>query len=137
LLAAFPTVPEVLPPLDALLFDAELPLVPALPPVAAVAVFAVEPKPTVLLSLFALCAEASNVAAADLVSLADSASLAAKELLVELDLLLLLEAEADVSRVERLLAFACCALFSLVLKLALALWFSALSSVNDLLSVVL
>lgn len=72
LLAAFPTVPEVLPPLEALLFDAELPLVPALPPGAAVAEFAVDPKPTVLLSLFALCAEASNIAAADLLSLADS-----------------------------------------------------------------
>lgn len=62
---------------------------------------------------------------------------AAKELLVELDLLLLLEAEADVSSEERLLALACCALFSLVLKLALALLFVALSSVDDLLSVVL
>jgi hypothetical protein len=58
-------------------------------------------------------------------------------LLVELDLLLLSEAEADVSSEERLLALACCALFSLVLKLALALLFVALSSVDDLLSVVL
>lgn len=137
LLAAFPTVLEVLPPLEDLLFDAELPVVPAFPPGEADAEFAVDPKPSVLLLLFALCAEASNVAAADLLSLADSALLAAKELLVELDLLLLLEAEADVSSVECLLELACCALLSLVLKLALALLVCELSSEADLLSVVL
>jgi hypothetical protein len=137
LLAAFPTVPEVLPPLDEVLFDAELPVVPALPPVAAAAVFAVEPVASVPLLLLALFAEASNAAAADLLSLADSAAFVAKELAVALDLVLLLAAETDVLSEELLLALACCALFLLVLKLAVSLLVFALSSVKDLLSVVL
>lgn len=84
LLAALPTVSDVLPPLDEVLFDAELPFVPALPPVAAAAVFAVEPELDVPLLEFALFAAASNVAAADLSSLAVRAALDAKEFVVAL-----------------------------------------------------
>jgi hypothetical protein len=137
LLAALPTVPEVLPPLEEVLFDAELPVVPALPPVAANAVFAVEPKLDVPLLEFVLFAAASNVAAADLLSLAFRAALDAKEFVVALELLLLLAEEADALSDELLLALACCALFLLVLKLSEELLVFELSSVKDLLSVVL
>jgi hypothetical protein len=136
LLAALPTVPEVLPPLEDVLFDTELPVVPALPPGAALALFAVEPKAAVPLLVSVLFAEASSFAAAELTSLALSDSLAAKEFFVALESVSLLAAEADTSSDELLLALACCAVWWLVLKLAEELSLFELSSVNDLLSVV-
>jgi hypothetical protein len=135
LLAALPTVPDVLPPLEEVLFEAELPVVPALPPGAAAAVFPVEPELRVPLLVSALFAEAFNAAAADLTSLAVSAPLEAKELVVAFDLLLLLAAEADAVSDALLLALACCALLLLVLRLSEVLLFLEVSFVKDLLSV--
>jgi hypothetical protein len=115
LLAAVPIVPELLPPLDDVLCDVELPLVPALPPGRDVAVFVVEPKLAVPLLVSVLLAEASSFAAAELTSLALSASLDAKEFFVALESVSLLAAEAATFSDELLLALACCALWWLVL----------------------
>lgn len=65
LLAAVPTLDEVLPPLDALLLNVELPTVPAVPFLPARALFDVEPKLAVALSDFALEAVVPRVPAAD------------------------------------------------------------------------
>jgi hypothetical protein len=137
LLAAVPTVPEVLPPLEEVLFDAELPVVPAFPPESAAAVFAVEPKLAVLLPVFALFAAAANDALAALLLAVVNAAFEEKEFVVELELLLLLASDADAVSDALLPEATCCALFLLVAKLSAEPLVLELSSVNDLLSVVL
>ena len=65
LLAALPLDDDVLPPLEPLLVNVELPVVAADPPVADVAEFAVEPWLDVLLLVLASVDESLDVSAAD------------------------------------------------------------------------
>jgi hypothetical protein len=132
-LLAVPTFDEVLPPLEPLLLNVELPIEEELPPVAAVALFAVVPELDVLLFVFALFAEAFNDAAVDLTLLAVSAAFSARALVVELDLLALLAAEADSVAEAVLLALACCMLLLLVAKVFEELLVVEKSLVFDLL----
>ena len=117
LLAALPTVPEVLPPLEEVLSEVELPSVAALPPGAAVAPFAVEPLLVVPLELFASFAAALRVAASDLLEAVVKDAFVANALVVPLVLLAFAAAEADSVADALLLALASCAKLLLLLKL--------------------
>jgi hypothetical protein len=113
-LLAVPVPDEVLPPLEPLLLKVELPVEEELPPVPAVAVFAVPLELAVLLFVFALFAEAFSVAEVDFALLAVNAAFSAKALVVEFDLLALLAADDDSVAEAVLLALACCMLLLLV-----------------------
>jgi hypothetical protein len=122
LLAADPTVPEVLPPLEEVLFEVELPSVEALPPGSADAPFAVKPPLAVPLELFASFAAALRVAPSDLLEAAVKDAFVANALVVPLDLLAFAEAEADSVADALLLALAFCAKLLLLSKLFVELF---------------
>ncbi len=86
-LAAVPTVPEVLPPLEEVLLDVELPADEPVPPLAAAAKFAVEPVADVELLAVDLFAAASNDPVAELVLAAVKDPVFEKAFVVPLDLL--------------------------------------------------
>jgi hypothetical protein len=87
LLAAVPTLDDVLPPLAELLLNDELPIDPALPLEPALTVFAVEPEDDVELVPFELFADAPSVAPSVWLLLAVKEPLFENALVVPLDLL--------------------------------------------------
>lgn len=137
-LPAVPTFEEVLPPLEALLLNVELPVDEAVEPVVGkvAAEFAVEPEADVSLLACALFAVTPSVAPSDLVELFVRDPFAAKAFVVALDLLELEDSEAASDAVRLLLALACCMLLLVLVKLSDEVWFLDSLSVDVLASVV-